>query len=146
MVAKTGRAIIMDKNNDIIFVKRTKYNEDMSINKVYYTFPGGHLEGEETFEEATIREVYEELGVEVFIDKEFIHLFNEELNRDEIFYTAHILSGKLGTGNGPEFQNVDYTKYGKYEIVKINKKNLNEYNVLPIEVKNKILENYKKVC
>lgn len=140
MVAKTGRAVILDENDDIIFVKRTKFNKDMTVNKIYYTFPGGHLEGDETFEEATIREVYEELGVDISLDKEFIHLFNEELNRDEIFYTAHITSGTIGTGNGPEFQNVDYAKYGKYEIVKINKNNLNEYNVLPVEVKNKILE------
>lgn len=140
MVAKTGRAVIIDDNNDVIFIKRTKFNEDMSIKNIYYTFPGGHLEGEETFEEATVREVYEELGVNILLDKEFIHLFNEELNRDEVFYISHILSGEIGTGNGPEFQVVDYLKYGKYDIVKINKSQLTNYNILPIEVKEKILE------
>lgn len=140
MVAKTGRAVIIDDNNDVIFIKRTKFNEDMSIKNIYYTFPGGHLEGEETFEEATVREVYEELGVNILLDKEFIHLFNEELKRDEVFYISHIVSGKIGTGNGPEFQVVDYLKYGKYEIVKINKSELTNYNILPIEVKEKILE------
>lgn len=140
MIAKTGRAVIIDDNNDIIFIKRTKFNEDMSIKNIYYTFPGGHLEGEETFEEATVREVYEELGVNILLDKEFIHLFNEELNRDEVFYISHIVSGEIGTGNGPEFQVVDYLKYGKYDIVKINKSELTNYNILPIEVKEKILE------
>lgn len=95
MIAKTGRAVIIDDNNDIIFIKRTKFNEDMSIKNIYYTFPGGHLEGEETFEEATVREVYEELGVNILLDKEFIHLFNEELNRDEVFYISHIVSGEI---------------------------------------------------
>ncbi len=145
MIAKTGRAVIIDDNNDIIFIKRTKFNEDMSIKNIYYTFPGGHLEGEETFEEATVREVYEELGVNILLDKEFIHLFNEELNRDEVFYISHIVSGEIGTGNGPEFQVVDYLKYGKYDIVKINKSELTNYNILPIEVKEKILEELKKV-
>ena len=140
MVAKTGRAVIIDDNNDVIFIKRTKFNEDMSIKNIYYTFPGGHLEGEETFEEATVREVYEELGVNILLDKEFIHLFNEELNRDEVFYISHIVSGEIGTGNGPEFQVVNYLKYGKYDIVKINKSELTNYNILPIEVKEKILE------
>lgn len=140
MMARTGRAIIIDENNDVIFIKRTKFNKDMSIKTVYYTFPGGHLEGKETFEEATIREVYEELGVHILIDKEFLHLFNEELNRDEVFYISHIVDGKIGTGSGPEFQVVDYLKYGKYDIVKINKNKLDNYNILPIEIKTKILE------
>ena len=140
---KTGRAIIL-KDNSIIFVKRTKYNEDGSIKTVYYTFPGGHLEGNETFEQATIREVYEELSVNVEIEKEFMELYNKELNRSEKFFLVNINSGIIQNGNGPEFQNVDYKKYGKYEIVSINIKDLEKYNILPIEVKNKIIENFKK--
>ena len=140
---KTGRAIII-KNNYIIFVKRTKYNEDGTVKNIYYTFPGGHLEGNETFEQATIREVYEELSVNVEIEKEFMELYNKELNRSEKFFLVNIISGIIQNGNGPEFQNVDYKKYGKYEIVSINIQDLERYNILPIEVKNKIIENFKK--
>lgn len=139
----TGRAIIL-KDNSIIFIKRTKYNEDGIIKKIYYTFPGGHLEGNETFEQATIREVYEELSVNVEIEKEFMELYNKELDRSEKFFLVNIISGIIQKGNGPEFQNVDYKKYGKYEIVSINTQDLEKYNILPIEVKNKIIENFKK--
>ncbi len=139
MIPKTGRAIIFN-NNNIIFIKRTKYNEDGSIKKEYYTFPGGHLEGNESYEEATIREVYEELGIDVDIVRELVYLHNKDLNRDEKFFLANIMGGKLGTGNGPEFKNIDYLKYGKYEIVQIDKKDLNDYNILPIEVKKKIID------
>ena len=135
MVERTGRAIIFDKNDNIIFIKRKKFNKDMSINKIYYTFPGGHLEGNESFEEAVIREVYEELSLKISIDKEFIHLFNKDLKRDEIFYISNIIGGVLHAGNGPEFQNIDYLKYGKYEIVSLNKGELGKYNILPVEVK-----------
>lgn len=138
MKAKTGRAII-SYNGGIIFVKRTKYNEYGSIKKEYYTFPGGHLENDETYEEATIREVVEELGVKVVIKSKFIYLYNEELEREETFFLAEIVGGKIGTGNGPEFQNLDYMQYGKYEIVVLNKNEIENYNVLPLEVKNKII-------
>lgn len=139
MIPKTGRAIILE-NNQIISIKRTKYNDDGSIKRIYYTFPGGHVEGNESYEEAAIREVYEELGLKVEIRKEFMYIHNEELNRDEKFFQVNIKGGKLGTGNGPEFKNVDYKKYGKYEIVKINIKALQEYNLLPMEVKNRIID------
>lgn len=138
MLAKTGRAIIRI-NNYFIFIKRTKYNEDMSIKSVYYTIPGGHLENNETYEDAAIREVKEELGIDIKIEKEFIYLFNEQINKDEIFYIASVIDGKLGTGNGPEFKNIDCKKYGKYEIVKIKKEDIVNYNILPIEVKEKII-------
>ena len=109
---KTGRAIIIE-NNSIITIKRTKYNEDGTIKRIYYTFPGGHLEGEETFKQATIREVYEELSIDVEIESEFMSLFNKELDRDEKFFLVKIKSGKIQKGNGPEFANTDYQKYGK---------------------------------
>ena len=139
MIPKTGRAIICE-NNQIIFVKRTKYDKNGSIERIYYTFPGGHVEANESYEEATIREVYEELGLNIEITKEFMHIKNKELNREEKFFLVCVKSGKLGTGNGPEFENIDYYKYGKYEIVKINKSDLLNYNILPIEVKNRIIE------
>ena len=140
---KTGRAIIIE-NNSIISIKRTKYNEDGTVKRIYYTFPGGHLEGEETFEQATIREVYEELSVDVEIESEFMSLFNKELDRDEKFFLVKIKSGNIQKGNGPEFANTDYQKYGKYEIVNIKIEEIEKYNLLPIEVKNKIIENFKK--
>lgn len=138
MDPKTGRAIIK-YNDGIIFIKRTKYNEDGSIKKEYYTFPGGHLENDETYEEATIREVEEELGLIIEIKSKFMYLYNEDLERKETFFLAKIIGGKIGTGTGPEFQNVDYIKYGKYEIVVLDKKEIENYNILPIEVKNKII-------
>lgn len=145
MIPRTGRAIILTENNEIITIKRTRYNEDGSIKRLYYTFPGGHLEGVETYEEATIREVYEELGINVELENEFLSLCNEDLQRDEKFYIAKIVSGTIGTGNGPEFQNIDYKKYGKYEIVNIKINELEDYNLLPIEVKEKIIDKFKKV-
>src|SRR3989339_648647 len=92
------RAIIMD-NNKILAIKRIKEDE------VYYVFPGGGVEEGEELEEALKRECREELGVEIKIIKNFA---SERFNRGNIkqmeyFYICEIISGEIGTGNGPEY-------------------------------------------
>ncbi len=139
---KTGRAIIVVNENNIkkiVTIKRTKFKEG-NIEKIYYTIPGGHVENGETYEQATIREVEEELGITVNLTKEFLYLNNEDLNRDEKFFLCEILNGNIGTGTGPEWTNVDIEKYGKYEICLIELNEINNYNLLPIELKKKLIE------
>lgn len=141
MIKKTGRAIIFNNSDEIITIKRTKYNEFNEIIKEYYTLPGGHLEKDESFEEATIREVKEELGIDVNIIKEVMSFYNEDLKQDEKFFLCKYVSGNIGTGIGEEWENQDYIKYGKYEIVYLNVNKLEEYNLLPIEIKQLIIKN-----
>jgi len=139
---KTGRAIIF-KDNKLITIKRTKYDENGNIAKTYYTFPGGHLEDGEDFESATIREVEEELGIIVNITEKLCHIYNDNLKQEEEFFICKYMSGKIGTGTGEEWQNVDLAKYGKYEIEYIEKEKINEYNLLPVNVKKILIE---KIC
>lgn len=140
-MVKTGRAIILI-NGKIVSIKRTKYKDGEIINE-YYTFPGGHVEDGETFESSTIRELKEELGIETIIDREYIHIYNKDLNRNEKFFICSYVSGEFGTGNGPEFTNVDYEKYGKYEIVLLDRNQIKDYNLLPLEVKELLVEDIK---
>lgn len=143
MIRKTGRAIIFNKNMDsLICIKRTKYDEKGNIIKEYYTLPGGHLEKNENFEEATVREVYEELGINVEIINEFFSFYNKDLDQEEKFFVCKHISGLVGSGTGEEWQTIDYVKYGRYEIVNIRIDELFKYNLLPIEVKEKILKIY----
>lgn len=133
---RTARAIIKI-NDEYIFIKREKkVNNEI---KVFYATVGGHLEPGETFEDACIREVYEELGIKVEIEDIFYEEYIEELDKYEKFYVVKYISGKLGTGKGEEFTNIDIDKYGKYEIVSINKNELNDYNILPTKIKEKIM-------
>lgn len=141
MIKKTGRAIILNDKNEIITIKRTKYNENNEIIREYYTLPGGHLEKGENFEIATVREVKEELGIDVKILEEFFSFYNEDLKQDEKFFLCKYISGNIGTGIGEEWQNQDYIKYGKYEIVYLKIEELKNYNLLPVEVKNIIIKN-----
>ena len=56
MIRNRGAAIIVQEGK-IALIKRIREEE------TYYVFPGGGIEEGETPEEATKREVYEELGV-----------------------------------------------------------------------------------
>lgn len=142
---KTSRIIIynngkipnrLNLKEGYIFIKRTKYIDGKE--NIYYTVPGGHVEENETFKVAGLREIKEELNIEVEIEKELFHFFNEELKRDEVFYLARYKSGNLEYGNGPEFVNPDLIKYGKYEIVSIKKEDIDSINLLPKEIKKMI--------
>ena len=141
---KTARAIIeveKDAEKYIVSIKRTKYKNG-NIDKVYYTFPGGHIENGESSEDTVIREVYEELSVEIDITKEIANIFNSDIKRQEIFYICSLKSGVIKPGNGPEWTNPDVEKYGDYEIVYIKCNELEQYNILPSEIKNLLIKKY----
>ena len=137
---KTARAIVLNSNGIIlIHRKKVKYGKVYE----YYATPGGHLEDNETFEEACIREVKEELGLDVDIVSLFMELKNYDINTFEKYYIVNIVSGTLGTGNGEEFTNRDFEKYGSYEIEIIDKDKVEGINLLPVELKKKLTKYFK---
>ena len=141
---KTARGIIeiIHQNKKcIVSIKRTKF-KDKNVIKEYYTLPGGHVEDKERFEEALIREVKEEIDIDIKIEKLFAHIYNKDLDRDEKFFICNYKNGKIKKGNGPEWENTDYEKYGKYEIVYLEVEKLKEYNLLPLEVKEMLIKRY----
>lgn len=143
---KTARAVIEAyyKNEKcIVTIKRQKYKEGKMI-KEYYTLPGGHVENDESFEETVKREVLEELNIHVTIKEKLLSLYNEDLNRDEEFFICTLIDEKevIEKGNGPEWTNPDIEKYGLYEITYINVKEIKDYNILPPQVKELLIQKY----
>ena len=65
----TRVAGIVEMNDGFVFMhrKNVKRNKDY---EEYYTFPGGHLEEGETLEEGVIREIKEEFGIDVMVDRD----------------------------------------------------------------------------
>ena len=131
------RAIIIS-DNKILTIKRVK--KDI----VYFVFPGGGVENGESLEYAMKRECKEELGVEIKI----INIFDSKrFDRDNIkqlehFYICEIISGKLGTGDGPEYDvNSDYE--GTHEIEWLNANSLLNHDLRPKNITLKLL-NYLK--
>lgn len=89
------RAIII-KDGKIVSMYRER--ED----RIFYTFPGGGMEGTETEEDCVKREVMEEFGLTVKpIKKVYTY---ESQNSIEHFYVVDWISGEFGTGEGEEFQ------------------------------------------
>lgn len=106
----------------------------------YYTFPGGGLESGETLEEGTIREIKEELGIEVRVVKKLYELESEKFNQKEYFFLCEYISGKFGTGEGPEFSNdPKYKDSGKYLPEIIRKEDIKNILLLPPEIKDKFV-------
>lgn len=112
----------------------------------YYTFPGGGLEENETYEDGTKREIKEEIGIEVEIVKKLYQntYRSEDFEQNEIYYLCKYKSGEFGTGTGPEFSNdPEYKDSGEFipEIVMPEK--LEEIILLPTEIKEKFIDDVK---
>lgn len=135
---KCARAIICIED-EYVFIKRVR-NVDGKIFE-YYVTVGGHLDGNESHEEALYREVFEEIGVNVKSYEFLKEIECEDMNKIEKFYLVELENNDFTHGNGPEFSNVNFEKYGSYEIVKIPKNKISNYNILPDYIKNSILNN-----
>ena len=110
----------------------------------YYTFPGGGQEPGETLEEGTKREIKEEFGIDVEVEKKLYELDNGEVNKKEYFFLCKYIGGTFGTGTGPEFSgNPKYDHRGKYipEIVK--REDVEKIVLLPYEIRDKFVEDIK---
>lgn len=57
-------ALIVNHHNEVLLIKQKKWNDQFCI-------PGGHVELNESIEDAIKREVYEEVGLKVIVQPEF---------------------------------------------------------------------------
>ncbi|AXK19465.1 MULTISPECIES: NUDIX hydrolase [Bacillus] len=130
MMRNRGVAIIV-QDGKIALIKRVRDDE------VYYVFPGGGIEEGETSEEATKREIYEELGVHI----EVKHLITKiKYKGTEYYYEAYITDGVFGSGKGEEFKQKDR---GCYIPLWIPINELKNVNIKPYEVVESIFDYYK---
>ncbi|EKD59042.1 MAG: MutT/NUDIX family protein [uncultured bacterium] len=124
------RAVI-EKDGKLLLIKRVKSAG------THWVFPGGGVEDGESHEQALIRECKEELGVDVSVGKlVFENIFEMEKigQQKEFFYACKIVGGKLGSGEGPEFQS-DSTYEGTHELEWIEISRLSEFNIKPDDIK-----------
>lgn len=116
-----GAAIIIQEGK-LALIKRIRDKD------VYYVFPGGGIEEGESLEEATVREVYEELGIHIQIER-----LGKKVNYNgtQYFYEAIIVGGVFGNGKGEEFTRNDR---GKYIPMWVPIKDVLNINIKPLEV------------
>jgi len=133
---KRVRGILINKGM-IVLIKRVKKHE------TYYVFPGGGVEKGESLKGSLKRELKEELGIEANIKKLlFKRRFDKPgIDQIEYFYLCEIIGGVIGTGDGPEYDPVN--KYeGTHEVLQLPIRNVKDLNLLPLEVKDLVLQNY----
>lgn len=130
MTRNRGAAIIVQEGK-IALIKRIREDE------TYYVFPGGGIEEGETPEEATKREIFEELGVHIKVE----HLIAKvEYKGTEYYFNADIVGGVFGSGKAEEFEMKDR---GIYIPLRLPIYELEKVNIKPYEVVESILEHYK---
>jgi len=103
--------------------------------KHYYVFPGGGVDEGETSEQAAIREMEEETGLRVTVQRKLaeIHFGLSE----QVYYLVDRLDGEFGTGTGEEFtdSNPDDPTEGVYIPIWMPLEDLSEHgNIFPADV------------
>ena len=126
------RAIIIEEGQ-IVLMYREKND------RIYYTFPGGGIEENETLKECVLREVKEEFGIDVIVQKE-VYTYEDETTLQH-FFMCKWESGELGSGKGEEFQG---NNKGIYIPVLANIDDLNKLPVMPPEITSQLINDVKK--
>ena len=135
LVKIDGKIALMHRTN----VQKTEGDPSKPYGE-YYVFPGGGLEGEESMFEATERELFEEFGIKVKAKKE---LYYKEINetQDEYLFLCEYISGKFGTGAGPEFSgDPKYAHRGNFIPTLVEVDKVEGIRLLPKEFKEQLIQ------
>ena len=81
---KNRASAIIPYEEGLIVIKRIKENNEYK--EEYYTIPGGGQEEGETIEEATLREIREELGIDIELTDKCYEI--ESQGRRQYFFVA----------------------------------------------------------
>jgi 8-oxo-dGTP diphosphatase len=115
-------AIVLIENGQIALVERHRQGRH------YFTFPGGHVEPDETPEQAAVRETEEELGLQVAVRRLVAEIWWHD--KPQYYYLVDAIGGTFGTGTGEEMLGPLPTK-GLYKPIWMPLKDLLAKPVLP---------------
>jgi len=125
---KNQRAgVVIKKGEKLLLIKRKKDNN------TYYILPGGGVESGETPKQTAIREVKEELGINVIIDKKIAEF--EHRGNTEFYFLSENFGGEIKlVGDGVFNSNINDIE----EWILI--KDLHKINLLPEKIKDILIE------
>lgn len=131
------------KDNKMLLVHRIREVDDGV--REYYVLPGGGVEDGEDFNTTLLREIKEEIGVDVVKYSDDIKYSLEDKD-NHYYYEIYEIKGEIGTGCGPEFTDESYKDHGKYLIEMVDIKDIIEgkIEIVPKGIKEQIINNYKR--
>ena len=94
---------IVDKDGKILMIKRSKKEGDL-----VWAFPGGKVEDNETKEQACIREVFEETGISVQINKVLGERIHPNTQAKLKYFLCDYLNGEITILDEEEILDVAY--------------------------------------
>jgi 8-oxo-dGTP pyrophosphatase MutT (NUDIX family) len=136
---RTSIRSVIPFNKGLILIHRIRKENETLLD--YYVFPGGGLEENESIDECLIRELKEEVGIDIRVIKQLYEVMDTD--RKEFFYLCQYIKGNIGSGTGPEFTNKEYAQRGSYECKIVEMSVLKDINLLPEDICNKWLSEYK---
>ncbi|MEW5868010.1 MAG: NUDIX domain-containing protein [Chloroflexota bacterium] len=124
-------AAILIEDGKVALIERRR------AGKLYYLFPGGGTEYGEWPTETVIREVEEELGLVVRVNRLIAEVIFR--GRPQYFFLVERLSGEFGTGQGPEMGNSPQSPSGSFTPVWMPIEQLPELIIHPLSVVEMVL-------
>lgn len=88
MGKQTARAIIFNDDGKLLMIERHKDGEH------YFVLPGGHVDEGETPERAVVREVFEETGLAVTVNKLLYTSSDDKYQNDQRIYLCDYHGGE----------------------------------------------------
>ena len=128
---KTSRAVIIKDNKLLVFFRR-KIKDGREI--IYYAIPGGHVEENETCEDTVLRELKEEMNLDIEILDYLGKLVVD--NQEEYYYHCEIVGGEIQFG-GEELDRCDDNNY--YEIRWLPISELDNSGIRALELIKKVI-------
>jgi mutator protein MutT len=103
---RTRAVALLIQNDSIAVMERHR------AGRHYFTFPGGGMDEGETPQQAVVREVEEELGIQIRVERLVAEVwFNG--NR-QLYFLVEQTGGTFGTGSGEEFTKGYDATHGTY--------------------------------
>lgn len=110
------------------------------LDRIYYTFPGGGMNANETEEDCVKREVFEEFGLIVKPTKK-VYVYENEISVEH-FYICDWVDGDFGTGKGEEYS--ENNNNGVYRPCMIEISQIPELPLMPPEIASVFYDDYLK--
>lgn len=127
---KTARAVIIQDKKMLAFHRKRKDRSGQWIE--YYSIPGGQIDHGETPEHAVVRELQEEMGVQIKENGQVAHY--KGLVFEHYIYSAEIVSGKARFMSDSEEAQEYVSTNNQYQVVwvpveQLSVKNLRFYGM-----------------